>query len=247
MRIKDKIVLITGANKGIGLAITMKFLDEGAIVFGGIRNAEEVSPEIATITKKYPAQFFNIQLDVTSTIDCKTTINTIKKQFGRLDVLVNNAGVVSYELLPFLNIDSFEKMLNTNIVGLIGLTQYATRLMSRQESGSIINISSIVAVKGVAGQSAYAASKGAVNSFTLSIAKELANQNIRVNAIAPGMVATDRLLAAAQGKFDDKINQIGFKRMAQPEDVANLCLFLASDESSYITGQIIGLDGSFVI
>ena len=138
-------------------------------------------------------------------------------------------------------------MIKTNLFGVIRLTQLASRLMSRQNKGSIINVSSIVSVKGAAGQASYAATKGAVNSFTLSAAKELAKNKIRVNAIAPGMVATERLTKVALEKFSGQIEQIGFGQMADPNQIADLCVFLASDESSYITGQIIGIDGSLTL
>jgi 3-oxoacyl-[acyl-carrier protein] reductase len=178
---------------------------------------------------------------------CKEVILSIKKEQTRLDILVNNAGKISYELVPFINFDFFEEMLQTNVVGLIRISQLASRLMSRQKSGSIINISSIVAVKGAKGQASYAATKGAVNAFTLSLAKELATDQIRVNAIAPGMVATERLSKIMTDKFEHVKNDIGMNRLAEPEDVANMCVFLASDDSKYMTGQIIALDGSLKI
>ncbi|MGA9211166.1 SDR family NAD(P)-dependent oxidoreductase [Kaistella sp.] len=246
-RLLNKIVLVTGANKGIGLSITKKFLGEGAIVYAGIREIESTSTELYDLKSQFLDHLHIVTLDVTDAALCKGIILKIKKEQGRLDILVNNAGKISYELVPFINFDIFEEMLQTNVIGLIRLSSLASRLMGRQKSGSIINMSSIVSVKGAKGQASYAATKGAVNSFTLSLAKELAPDHIRVNAIAPGMVATERLSKVMSDKFEHVKNDIGFGDLAQPEDIANMCLFLASDESSYVTGQIIAVDGSLKI
>jgi 3-oxoacyl-[acyl-carrier protein] reductase len=246
-RLLDKVVLITGANKGIGLSIVDKFISEGAIVYAGIREVNNISPELRFLKEKFSEKLVIVSLDVTDVTLCKDIIIKIKKEQSRLDVLVNNAGKISYELVPFINFDVFEEMLQTNVIGLIRLSSLASRLMSRQKSGSIINMSSIVSVKGAKGQASYAATKGAVNAFTLSLAKEVASDQIRVNAIAPGMVATERLSKIMSDKFEHVKNDIGFGRLAESEEVANMCLFLASDESSYVTGQIIAIDGSLKI
>lgn len=246
-RLLDKIVLITGANKGIGLSIVEKFLKEGAIVYAGIRDERTLSLELQSLKDQFPETLLVISLDVTNASLCKEAILTIKKQHNQLDVLVNNAGMISYELVPFINYDFFEEMLQINVVGLIRLSSLAARLMSRQKRGSIINMSSIVSVKGAKGQASYAATKGAVNSFTLSLAKELAVDQIRVNAIAPGMVATERLSKIMSDKFENVKNDIGFGRLAEPEEVADICLFFASDDSKYVTGQIMQIEGSLKI
>ena len=246
-RLLNKVALITGANKGIGLSIVELYLNEGAIVYAGIRNLVEISPELSTLKEQYEEKLHVILLDVKDATLCKNVTLLIKKEQGRLDILVNNAGKISYELIPFIKYDVLEEMLQTNVVGLIRLSSLASRLMSRQKSGSIINISSIVSVKGAKGQASYAATKGAVNSFTISLAKELAADQIRVNAVAPGMVATERLTNVMEEKFENVQNDIGFGRLAEPKDVANLCVFLGSDESSYITGQIMAIDGSLKI
>jgi 3-oxoacyl-[acyl-carrier protein] reductase len=246
-RLLHKVALITGANKGIGLSIVEKFLDEGAIVYAGIRDINAISFELNSLKNHFPEKLLIVTLDVTDATLCKDVVLKIKKEQSQLDVLVNNAGKVSYELVPFINFDIFEEMLQTNVIGLIRLSSLVSRLMTRQKSGSIINMSSIVAVKGAKGQASYAATKGAVNSFTLSLAKELAADQIRVNSVAPGMVATARLSKVMSDKFEHVKNDIGFGRLAEPEEIANMCLFLASDESSYITGQIMEIDGSLKI
>ena len=246
-RLEHKTALITGCNKGIGYSIVEEFLKEGCIVYAGIRNVQEISENLKQLKQDHTERLQIIELDVTQPESCKSALMEMKKEQGKVDILVNNAGLVSYELVPFINFDHFERLLQTNVIGLMRMCQLFSRLMTRQKSGSIINMSSIVSVKGAAGQASYAASKGAVNAFTLSLAKELASNNIRVNALAPGMVATDRLKAVAAEKFSDKVNQIGLGRMAEPNEIAKICLFLASEESSYVTGQIIGADGSLTI
>ena len=243
MMLSDKVALVSGSNKGIGLSVVSKFVSNGCFVYAGIRNNSEPSAELTELKKRFELKLIILQLDVTNADECKIVIQRIQKEQGRLDILVNNAGVVSYELVPFINFSFLDKMLQTNVVGLIRLSQLASRLMSRKKRGSIINISSIVGLKGAAGQAAYAASKGAVNAFTMSLAKELSSNQIRVNAVAPGMVATKRLVETAFEKFSERINDIGLGRMADPDEIANICLFLASDNSSYVTGQIIEADG----
>jgi 3-oxoacyl-[acyl-carrier protein] reductase len=244
--LSGKVCLVTGASKGIGLSIVKRLAAEGGIVYANIRSKDSLDDNLLNLfaenTTIKPSYF-----DVTKPDELKNAVMEIKKSEGKIDVLVNNAGIVTYELLPMINFDKLALMLETNVVAVIRLTQLVSRIMARQNSGSIINISSIVGVKGVKGQLAYSATKGAVNSITLSAAKELASNNIRVNAIAPGMVETDRLKSILADKFADRINDIGFGRMADPEEIANTCLYLASDLSTYMTGQILGVDGGTIL
>ncbi len=171
----------------------------------------------------------------------------IIKERGRIDVLVNNAGIVSYELLGMIQLEKLRNMFEINVVAMIQLIQVVSRVMSRHKSGSIINISSIVGVEGVKGQLAYSATKGAVISLTRSAAKELASNNIRVNAIAPGMVDTERFRAVLEKNFKERISDIAMGRLAKPTDIANACVFLGSDLAEYISGQILGVDGCTII
>jgi 3-oxoacyl-[acyl-carrier protein] reductase len=247
LRLQGKIALVTGCNKGIGLSVATEFLAEGCIVFAGVRNISTLSDALSGLTIQHIDRLHVIALDVTDADSCKQAIQRIRNAYGRLDVLVNNAGLVSYELVPFIDFEHFIKLFQTNVVGLMRMCQLSSRIMTRQQSGSIINISSIVSLKGASGQAAYAATKGAVNAFTLSLSKELAASQIRVNAVAPGMVATERLVSVAREKFNDKIQQIGLGRMADPGEIARICLFLASDDASYVTGQIIAADGNLNI
>lgn len=196
---------------------------------------------------KFPNKIKDYTVDITNSDAIREMIANIRKEYGRIDVLVNNAGIVTYEMLSMVSKQTMREMFEVNVFALIELMQYVSRVMCRQRSGSIINISSIVGEKGVSGQLAYSASKGAVIAATKSAAKELASYGIRVNAIAPGMIATERLSAVAESKFPERIRQIGMGHMGTPDDVANACLFFASDMSQYVTGQILGVEGSFAL
>lgn len=242
--LENKICLITGANRGIGKAIAMKFADEGALVYANARKKGSIEEWFSEITEDLKSSVFPLYFDIRDAEACKQAILKIKSETGRLDILVNNAGMITYELLPMINFDQLRIMFEINVIATIRLTQLASRLMTRQKSGSIINISSIVGVRGAKGQLGYSATKGAIISATKSAAKELAEFNIRVNAIAPGMVGTDRFLEVFEKSFKEKIASIGMGRLASPEEIANTCVFLGSDLSEYITGQVLGIDGS---
>ena len=238
-----KVAIITGAGAGIGKATSQLFAEEGAFVYAldinGLDWAETYSCKTGTITP--------ITLDICDFSAVKNAVLVIKKEHGRIDVLANIAGLISYEMMPMIDYERFRKMLDVNVVALVHLMSLVSRIMTRQQSGSIINMASMVGLKGSKGQLSYSATKGAVIAATKSAAKELAESKIRVNAIAPGMVGSERFKAVLEAKFAQKINDIPFGRLAEPDEVANLCLFLASDQSSYITGQIIGIDGGVII
>lgn len=239
--LKNKIAIITGASRGIGRAIAELYAAEGAIVY-----AMDIREDDLEWTKGND-KVNGLVLDICDFAKVKESVMAIKKEHGKIDILVNNAGLISYEMMSMIDYDKFRKMIDVNVVSLIHLMQLVARVMSRQQSGSIINMASMVAVKGAAGQLSYAATKGAVISATKSAAKELAKDHIRVNAIAPGMVGTERFKAVLEEKFSQKINDIPFGRLAEPGDIANAALFLASDMSSYVTGQVLGVDGAAVI
>lgn len=241
--LENKVALITGAGAGIGQATAKLFANEGAVVYAAdIKGLEWVESFTSTEGKIIP-----VQLDICDFAAVKAVVMDIKKEHGHIDVLANIAGLISYELMPMINYDFFRKMIEVNVVALINLMSLVSRIMQRQQSGSIINMASIVGEKGAKGQLSYSATKGAVIAATKSAAKELAEYHIRVNAIAPGMVGSDRFKTVLEEKFAQKINDIPFGRLAEPEEVAELCLYLASDQSKYLTGQIIGIDGGAII
>jgi 3-oxoacyl-[acyl-carrier protein] reductase len=240
--LENKVCLITGASKGIGKAVLEVFADNNAIIYANARNEGDLD-DILKVFENAQVEIIPVYFDVTDFDAIKSCILQIKKRHKRLDVLVNNAGMVTYEILGMINFDKFREMLEVNLVAPIFLMQMATKLMLRQSSGSIINITSKVGVEGVKGQLSYSATKGGLNSATLSAAKELSSKNVRVNAVAPGMIGSDRLKNVMESKFKEKLNDIGFGRLGTPEEVAKACLFLASDHSSYMTGQIIEVDG----
>lgn len=243
--LNDKICIITGAGAGIGKATAMLFAKEGAVVYAAdIKGLEWIEDEKDTLKG---CNIIPLQLDICDFSSVKNAVMSIKKAHGHIDILANIAGLISYELMPMINYDRFRAMLEVNVVALINLMSLVSRIMQRQQSGSIINMASMVGVKGSKGQLSYSATKGAVIAATKSAAKELAEYHIRVNAIAPGMVGSERFKAVLAEKFAQKINDVPFGRLAEPEEIANLCLFLASDASAYMTGQIIGVDGGAII
>lgn len=241
MILKDRICIVTGAARGIGRAISLEMLAEGAVVYGCDLEENSISD-----LEKENDRFHALYFDVTDQGAAKSAFTRIKKEQGRIDVLVNNAGVVFNNKIGMITREQTELMFRINVIAVIELSQLASRIMSRTGGGAIVNIASVTAVLGSPGQSAYSATKGAVISFTKSAAKELASLNIRVNAVAPGIVRTERfeeLYEVSGDKINSRIANIGLGRLARPEDVAEACVFLASDKASYISGQILGVDG----
>jgi 3-oxoacyl-[acyl-carrier protein] reductase len=242
-----KVVLITGCNRGIGKAMAERFAEEGAIVYVNSRKLSSLDSFSQELSIKYSTSIIPIYFDVNDSLAVKQAFIRINLEQKRLDCLINNAGIMQDALIGMITKTSLQEHFNTNVFAVVDLIQFAYKLMRKQKSGSIINISSIVGVEGSIGQMAYSATKGAVISITKTASKELAPNNIRVNAIAPGVINTDLLLNVNQVKMASIKSKIGIGRIGAPEDVANLAVFLASDLSSYITGQIIGVDGSWNI
>ena len=237
MILKNKIAIVTGASKGIGNSIANTFAKEGAIVYALSR----------TETKRTCDTIIPKNCDITDSAQVLPIMTEIKKTYGHVDILVNNAGVMDNSLLGMITHKTMLEQFEINVFAPILLTQLVLKLMRKQKSGSIINLASIIGVRGHEGQTVYSASKGAIISFTLSASKELAEDGIRVNAISPGTIETDLLKSISNDKLQEHLKAIRFGRVGKPEEVANLATFLASDYSSYITGQIIGIDGGTII
>lgn len=234
--LENKVCIITGTAQGIGRQIAEQFAADGAIVYACDRqeftsNNEHIHPVV---------------LDITDAASVKTAFMQIFKTEGRIDCLVNNAGIVYNRKIGMITREETERMFLVNVIAALELLQLVSRLMARCGGGSIINIASVTAVLGSPGQVAYSATKGAIISMTKSAAKELAAQNIRVNAVAPGIVKTERfaeLYESDGDKIDERIQRIALGRLGTPEDIAHACAFLASNRANYISGQILGVDG----
>lgn len=245
--LKNKVVLITGCNRGIGKALLQKFVLHGAIVYANARSNGSLDNVIAGLPSELHQNVIPLYFDVTDSDAIKTAFLKLNQEHKRLDCLVNNAGIMQDALIGMISRQMMQDLFATNVFSVIELIQFAAKLMSRQSSGSIINIASLVGTNGNSGQSTYSATKGAVISLTKSAAKELASKNIRVNAIAPGVIETQLLSGLNQLKTGEIVSKIGFGRMGTPEEVADVAVFLASDLSGYVTGQVIGVDGSTVL
>jgi len=235
----QKVALVTGCNRGIGRAIMNTFAANGAIVYAVARKS-------GSLDDLNNPNIHPVYMDVTNTNALKDLFLTIKKESNRLDVLVNNAGVMKDALLGMITEEQMQTTFATNVFANIQMMKYATKFMTRQKSGSIINLSSIMGVCGNAGQIVYSASKGAVIAMTKSAAKELAPLKIRVNAIAPGVIATDMLFSVPQEKLKVLKSKVGMGEIGSPQEIANTALYLASDLSQYVSGQIIGVDGMMI-
>jgi len=245
--LENKVALITGASRGIGLTTAELFAKSGAIVYANARVTGCLDGFASELESKYNASVIPLYFDVTDSNGVKSAFARIKEEQGRLDVLVNNAGLLKDALIGMISSDMMREVFDVNVFAVAELIQYAAKFMKKQNSGSIINLSSIVGVNGNKGQLAYSASKGAVISMTKTAAKELAQYNIRVNAIAPGMIDTDMFNSIGKERVAERVAAIGMKRPGTPSDVASVCLFLASDLSVYVTGQVLGVDGSAIV
>jgi 3-oxoacyl-[acyl-carrier protein] reductase len=248
--LQNKICLITGAAQGIGRSIAERFASDGSTVYACDRSEGVMDEWAEACSEKYGTRIIPVYFDLTDASAVKSTVMSIYKNEGRIDALVNNAGIVFNKKIGMIIRQETELMFRVNVIAVIELIQLVSRLMSRNHSGSIVNIASVTAVVGSPGQVAYSSTKGAVISLTRSAAKELAPQGIRVNAVAPGIIKTERfseLYEESGDKIDARIQKIALGRLGTPDDVANACSFLASDRASYISGQILGVDGCATI
>ena len=244
---EKKVVLITGGTRGIGSEIAKKFAKEGCnLVLNYVSDSTDVE-KIKSEFDEYGIDVLVLKADVSVFEDCENLVKEAIAKFGKIDILVNNAGITKDTLIAMMKEDAFDKVIDVNLKGTFNVTKNVVPYMMKKRNGNIINISSVVGVVGNAGQSNYAASKAGIIGFTKSLAKELAPRNIRVNAVAPGFIDTD-MTSVLSDKVKENINlQIPLKRMGKAEEVANVVSFLANDESSYITGQVINVDGGMVM
>jgi 3-oxoacyl-[acyl-carrier protein] reductase len=246
MGLTDKVVLVTGAGGGIGASIALKFSQSGAkVVVADV--IEEFSLNTVSRIKEQGGEALAVTVDVSQISSVEEMVKKILDKFGKIDILINNAGITRDNLLLRMKDEEWDKVISINLKGVFNCTKAVVRSMMKQRKGKIVNIASIVGIIGNAGQSNYAASKGGVISLTKTWAKEFASRNINVNAIAPGFIRT-KMTDKLSEQIKEKVNQqIPLKRFGEVEDVANLCVFLSSDEANYITGEVIKLDGGMAI
>ena len=244
--LENKVVIVTGAARGIGEGIALKFAEQGAhVAFTYVREssadkAKSLEEKLAALGVKAKAYRSNAG-DFT---ECESFVNEVMKEFGSVDVCVNNAGISKDNLLLRMTPEQWDDVMQINLKSVFNMTKQVIRPMMKAKSGSIINMSSVIGLMGNAGQSSYAASKAGIIGFTKPVAKELGSRNIRCNAIAPGFVETDMTGYLKEGEQADKYKAgIPLSRFGTAEDIANVTLFLASDMSAYVTGQVIGVDG----
>lgn len=238
--------IITGASRGIGRGIAIEFAKQGANVAFTYNASSEAAKALETELEQFGVKAKGYQSNAAIYDAAQDLVQEVIKDFGSVDVLINNAGITRDNLLMRISEEDFDKVIEVNLKSVFNLTKAVIRPMMKQRKGSIINMSSVVGVKGNAGQTNYAASKAGILGFTKSVAQELGSRNIRCNAIAPGFIETEMTAKLDQNTVQQWRDAIPLKRGGTPEDVANACVFLASDLSSYVTGQTLNVDGGML-
>lgn len=247
MHLTGKTAIVTGGSRGIGRAASIALAKAGAnvaIIYAGNTKAAEETKQLVEGCGVRAALF---QCDVADEASVTSMVKSVKKDFGSIDILVNNAGITRDGLLMIMKEEDWDAVLKTNLTGVYRCTKAVSRIMMKQKAGSIINLTSVVGETGNAGQANYAAAKAGVIGFTKAVAKELASRNIRCNAVAPGYVETDMTAFLTEEGKEAMLKTIPLGRPASADDVAQAILFLASDEASYITGQVLNVDGGMVM
>lgn len=244
--LSDRVAVVTGASRGIGRACAITFAEAGAHVVLSAREAAALEETAASI-RAAGGTCSIVAGDLADPAFVEALMRGVLRDHGRLDVLLNNAGALSDGLMGMIKPEQMSASLQVNLVAAIQASHLAARLMTRRRSGSIINMSSIMGVQGAAGQTVYAAGKAGLIGLTKSAAKELAPSGVRVNAIAPGLIDTDMLSGLTEEKKTERIASVSMRRAGTPDEVADVALFLASDLSRYVTGQVIGVDGGMII
>jgi 3-oxoacyl-[acyl-carrier protein] reductase len=242
MTLQNKIAMVTGASRGIGRSIALALADQGATIVAIGTNAEALASVVEEIKSKGVGAL-GVQANVTSSEDVNRAVKAAKEAYGRIDILINNAGITRDGILLRMKDDDWDAVLDVNLKGAFLATRAVSKLMTRQRSGRIINISSVVGQMGNPGQANYCASKAGLLGLTRSNARELAKRNITVNAVAPGFISTDMTDALPEDQRQELAAQIPLERLGSVEDIAHAVLFLASDQAGYITGQVIAVNG----
>jgi len=243
MRLSGKTALVTGASRGIGRAIALRFAAEGAFVALNYAGNEAAAAETLAAIEAAGGNAVPSRFDVGNPAQVDAAVKSIVAERGRIDILVNNAGVTRDNLLMRMTEDDFDAVVRTNLKGTFLVTKVVSRQMIRQRGGRIVNMSSVVGEMGNAGQSVYAATKAGILGFTKAMARELASREITVNAIAPGFITTDMTQSLSEAARKEFAERIPLGRFGTPGEVAELALYLASDASAYVTGQVIGING----
>jgi len=240
-----KVALVTGGSRGIGKEIAKKFAENN---YNLVINYVSDNTDLETLKNEFKnVEVLFVKNDVTNYESCENMVNKAINKFGKIDVLVNNAGITKDNLLMRMKEEDFDKVINVNLKGTFNMTKLVTPYMMKQRYGKIINISSVVGLIGNAGQANYAASKAGIIGFTKSIARELASRNILANCVAPGFIKTDMTDVLSDAVKENIHSQIPLKKMGEAKEVANAVYFLASEENSYITGQVLNVDGGMVM
>jgi len=243
MNLKGKAALVTGGSRGIGRAVSIRLAGEGAFVFVNYTRSEEAARETLRLIGDAGGEGKIVRFDVADTKAATEAIAGLIKEKGRIDILVNNAGESRDGLLVRMKEQDWDRVIGTNLKGAFNCCRAVALTMMKQRSGRIINVSSIVALSGNAGQANYSASKAGIIGLTKALARELAPRGICVNAVAPGLIITDMTSAMTEEQREKVLEEIPLSRLGTPDDVAGVVLFLASDEAGYITGQVIGVNG----
>ncbi len=243
MNLTGRSALVTGAGRGIGRAIAVALAKAGADIAINYAGNEAAAKETEALCAEFGVKTLVIKADVSDAESCKAMIDQVKEAFGKIDILVNNAGITKDKLMIGMSEADFMDVINTNLKGSFLCMQLVSKLMIKQRYGRIINLSSVVGLHGNAGQVNYAASKAGVIGMTKSAAKELASRNITVNAVAPGMIETDMTAVIPEKAKEAMLQSIPAGHAGKPEDIANVVAFLASEEASYMTGQVVSVDG----
>lgn len=243
----EKCALITGATRGIGKQIAITLAKQGYNIALNYRKENEELENTKKEIEEIGVQVLAVKGDVANFEECENFVKQVIERFGQIDVLVNNAGITKDMLLMRMKKEDFEQVIDTNLVGTFNVTKNVVPYMMKARSGRIINISSVVGIAGNAGQTNYSASKAGIIGFTKSLAKEIASRNILVNAVAPGFIETNMTDILKDDVKQEIAKNIPLKRMGTAQDVANVVKFLASDDSSYITGQVINVDGGMLM